>query len=183
MHVHLTCVRTCKHTESHHSILTSLDLNLLIFSRSPPAFILFFITAANTKGATDGKNLSSTGYIINPLKQQFTGGFWSLFLYLQQDAWLCLYFCLIDFAFVSSHAEWETEKTWPSGSSSHPAHHLHSAGGGCIWKQDLQTCTGQIKRRRRLDALTFRILMEGGKRIKDGDVEFMFDETKQESLK
>lgn len=81
MHVHLTCVRTCKHTESHHSILTSLDLNLLIFSRSPPAFILFFITAANTKGATDGKNLSSTGYIINPLKQQFTGGFWSLFLF------------------------------------------------------------------------------------------------------
>lgn len=99
------------------SSLTSLDLNLLlIFSWSLPAFIYFFITSANT----------------NSLKQQFNGCFRSLlyFFHLQQDAWLGLYFCLIDSAFVPSHAEWKTEKTWPSGWSSHPAHHLNAAGEG-----------------------------------------------------
>lgn len=114
------------------SSLTSLDLNLLIFSRSPPAFLSFFTTSANTKGATDAANLGSTAYVINPLKQQLTGCFWSLwyFFHLQQDAWLGLYFCLIDSASVPSHAEGKTEKTWPSGSSSHPAHHLNAAGEG-----------------------------------------------------
>lgn len=182
LHVVFRGIRTCKHTESQHSILTSLDLNiLLIFSRSPPAFI-FIITAANTKGATDGKNLSSIAYIITPLKQQFTGCFWSLlyFLHLQQDAWLCLYFCLIDFAFVPSHAEWKTEKTWPSGSSSHPAHHLNSAGEG----SESKTCKQAPVNKKEEEFKRSHVRNANGrKRIKDGDVEFMFDETKQRILK
>lgn len=91
LHVVLRGVRTCKPTESAPC-----------FHLAPlPAFLLVFIPAANTKGATNGKNLSSFGYIIASLKQQFTGCFWSFlnFSLLQQDA--CLYFCLIDLAFCS----------------------------------------------------------------------------------